>query len=76
MQPDHKFIVTGNSSDFFVLARYNTDGSLDNSFSEDGLILIDSILSKDIVVQPNVKIIVAGTGDAYTTYAKYGSPSI
>ena len=67
MQPDNKFLVTGNSSDFFVLARYEQDGELDSSFDEDGLILTDSILSKDVVVQPNGKILVAGTMGGSTT---------
>ncbi|HSQ18140.1 MAG TPA: VCBS domain-containing protein [Anaerolineales bacterium] len=68
LQPDNKFVVTGNSDEFFVLARYNEDGSLDESFDEDGLIMIDSILGKDVAIQPNGKIIVAGTGDPYTFY--------
>ena len=35
-QPDGKIVAVGESHGNFALARYNTDGSLDTSFSGDG----------------------------------------
>lgn len=70
-QPDGKVILAGysyNGSDNdFALARYNTNGSLDNSFSTDGK-LIMSIGSGDdnayaVALQPDGKLVVAGLYD-------------
>ena len=50
----------------FAVARYNADGSLDNSFSYDGKAttnLIDKEHANGIVLQPNGKIIVAGSAN-------------
>jgi uncharacterized delta-60 repeat protein len=71
LQPDGKIIVVGASfltittsvSDFAV-ARYNPDGSPDNSFSDDG-IFWRGFVSVDesgnaVALQPDGKIIVAG----------------
>ena len=45
IQPDGKLVVVGISnasgSSDFAIARYNTNGSLDTSFSTDGLLTID-----------------------------------
>jgi uncharacterized delta-60 repeat protein len=41
VQPDNKILVSGNTSDTKVIfiARFNSDGSIDNTFSGDGLAL-------------------------------------
>ncbi len=36
IQPDGKIVVAGQTGTAFALARYNTDGTLDSSFSGDG----------------------------------------
>ncbi len=36
LQPDGKILVAGRSGEYFALARYNADGTLDASFDADG----------------------------------------
>ncbi len=63
LQPDGKIIVTGSSSSKIMVARYNPDGSMDNSFGLDGVATTE-ITSQDygssVVLQPDGKIVVAG----------------
>lgn len=51
----------------FALVRYNADGSLDNSFSGDGILASDfnasSDQAHDILVQPDGKIVAIGTSE-------------
>ena len=70
IQPwDQKIVVAGycsNGSDWdFALARYNADGSLDTSFSDDGIVTTPVGLSSDygysVALQPDHKIVVAGS---------------
>ena len=65
-QPDGKFVVAGTGGGVnFSVARYNADGSLDNTFSGDGKVVtaigtdVDS-RAYDVVIQPDGKIVVAG----------------
>jgi serralysin len=80
VQADGKILVAGDSSSSsrspqFALARYNTDGSLDTSFSGDGLVSEISFgsyissFAKKVTVQADGKILVAGrvTDDYYHT---------
>jgi competence ComEA-like helix-hairpin-helix protein len=64
LQPDGKIVVTGGSDSALVLARYNTDGSLDPSFDGDGSLLTDfdglSAVGFSVDLQPDGKILVAG----------------
>jgi uncharacterized delta-60 repeat protein len=70
LQPDGKIILAGRSSYYemydFALARYNTNGSLDTSFSGDGLVSTN-ILGDDhayaAALQPDGKILLAGYSD-------------
>ena len=45
LQPDGKIVVVGTSSRYpqfdMAVARYNPDGSLDTSFSSDGMVKVD-----------------------------------
>ena len=67
IQADQKIVVAGishNGTDNdFALVRYNIDGTLDNSFGDNGKVVTD-INNNDfvhaVVVQPDGKIIVAG----------------
>ena len=68
IQSDHKIVAGGytqNSNEYdFALARYNADGSLDNSFGNNGVVttsiwhLDDEISS--IAIQSDGKIVAAG----------------
>lgn len=86
IQSDGKYLIGGSYSALparlFALARYNPDGSIDSSFSDDGLIL-DSIGTSNylssLAVQPDGKIVVSGTGypafsdDSYFFIARYNT---
>jgi competence ComEA-like helix-hairpin-helix protein len=69
LQPDGRIVVGGRSlisSDFdFALARYNSDGSLDKTFDNDGRVTTDFGNSidwgNDIELLPDGRIIVVGT---------------
>jgi uncharacterized delta-60 repeat protein len=68
IQPDGKIVVAGagEGSAFgaLVVYRFNTDGSLDTSFDGDGKFLLtqfDRSEGNDIVIQPDGKLVIAGT---------------
>jgi uncharacterized delta-60 repeat protein len=65
LQPDGKIVVAGDGPNQFGIARYNSDGSLDSSFSGDGVSSVpvpNGISSaKDVVLQPDGKIVAVGT---------------
>lgn len=72
LQADEKIVVAGRASsgthEDMALARYNPDGSLDNTFSGDGIIVSSVGSGNDeaygMVVQPNGRIVIAGfSGD-------------
>ncbi len=71
VQPDGKIIITGisgisgNSSENrnFTTVRYHTDGSLDQSFGDGGIVITDfddTDGARSVVLQSDGKIIVAG----------------
>jgi uncharacterized delta-60 repeat protein len=66
MQADEKIVVAGttNGSTDFILARYNTDGELDPSFGNGGVIITDIGSPTDflnaVVINPDGKIIAGG----------------
>ncbi|HEX8181916.1 MAG TPA: Calx-beta domain-containing protein, partial [Pyrinomonadaceae bacterium] len=65
IQADGKIIaVGGGTSGDFEIARYNSDGNLDNSFDGDGKLTIDFFggvdLAQALVIQPDEKIVVVG----------------
>jgi uncharacterized delta-60 repeat protein len=74
LQSDGKIVLAGSRSDFangafqMSLARYNPDGSLDNTFDGDGKLLSGSLSTLDgegssyaMVIQKDDKIIVSGS---------------
>ena len=84
LQPDGKIVVAGfNASDTnsdFVLARYNGNGSLDTTFHTDGKLTTDfgyDDTAQAISLQPNGKIVVAGSSDNGSSFgfalARYNS---
>lgn len=70
IQPDGRIIIGGStrkekdSASEFVLVRYNSDGSIDNSFGNQGRVNISEsvsgITAKEFVIQPDGKIAVVG----------------
>jgi uncharacterized delta-60 repeat protein len=67
IQPDGKIVVAGTSSSDFAVLRYNTDGTPDASFGTNGSV-VTPVLSgtdsgRDLVLQPDGKIVVAGTSN-------------
>ena len=74
LQSDGKILAVGNMKTIyddhdFALARYNPDGSLDTSFDGDGLVTTDFFgdqdIARDVLLQPDGKIVVAGEADKY-----------
>ena len=67
VQPDGRIVVVGSASNGasldFAIARYDTNGSLDDTFSGDGKKMIDFGSSdglQGVAIQPDGKIVVAG----------------
>lgn len=82
LQPDGKIIVAGNndnrSTQFnFAVARYNSNGTPDNSFNGDGKLLVTSIgnadLCRAVSLQTDGKILLAGYSfaDAYFDSSRF-----
>jgi uncharacterized delta-60 repeat protein len=80
VQPDGKIVVAGFAlragiDGDFALVRYNPDGSLDASFGAGGVVTTDLGTSGDdaraIVIQPDGRIVVAGTADEDVALARY-----
>jgi len=89
IQGDGKIVVAGytpildemgESYSDFALVRYNTDGSLDKSFSDDGMLISSVSYADDIptsmVIQADGKIVVAGYSSINEQYEKYSFCSI
>lgn len=74
VQSDGKIVVAGTADtgagDHFALARYNTDGNLDTTFSQDGKQTtdfgFDDEQSDAMAIQSDGKIVVAGTAYSNT----------
>jgi uncharacterized delta-60 repeat protein len=69
LQPDGNIVAAGytidnNSQASFALARYQPDGTLDTTFSDDGKLTLALGLGSvnDLVFQPDSKIVAIGTG--------------
>lgn len=73
VQPDGKIVVAGFASNSvtgkdFALVRYNTDGSLDNTFGTNGVVTTDVQLGSediayDLALQTDGKIVLGGSSD-------------
>jgi uncharacterized delta-60 repeat protein len=81
LQGDGKIVVAGTvdqGGQVFGVARYNSDGSLDTTFGVDGLAIApfyywEQAAASGVAVQPDGKIVVAGTGAALVTLARFNS---
>jgi uncharacterized delta-60 repeat protein/LPXTG-motif cell wall-anchored protein len=77
LQADGKILVSGvsynNSTSYFAVVRYNTNGSLDNTFGTGGKVTTDFDNNRSeamaITSQADGKIILAGTAYIGSTYA-------
>ena len=87
IQPDGKILLAGEANDsresVFALARYNTDGTLDNGFSGDGKQTTSFSLGSGgvnaLLLQPDGKIIAVGSSRYLFALARYnsdGSPDL
>jgi uncharacterized delta-60 repeat protein len=76
IQADGKIVAAGNEFHDCFLARYNTDGSLDSTFDGDGKVSTDFGVAAAfyaIKIQPDGKILVAGTNYDDFLLARYTS---
>ena len=75
VQADGKILVAGTSDYNFALARYTADGSLDTSFSGDGMLATDFFGMDDwgrsVTVQADGKILLAGGSNGDFSLARY-----
>ena len=64
VQADGKILVAGECEGDFAIVRYNTDGSLDTTFSNDGKVITtfgSSEFINSVIVQPDGKILAVGS---------------
>ncbi|MEI7696295.1 MAG: delta-60 repeat domain-containing protein, partial [Chlorobium sp.] len=79
MQSDGKILVVGyslNRTNNISIARYNSDGSLDNTFSGDGKIMVDYGGNEQgyaVTVDPDGKILVSGHSDSNVVLLRYNA---
>lgn len=67
LQPDGKILVTGQTGPLPLVMRYLPDGTLDGTFSGDGMATIMTVYpsaAKDVALQADGKIVVAGRSDS------------
>ena len=74
VQADGKIVAVGGggSSNDFLLARYNVDGSLDASFGTGGKVVTDFggfDGAEAVAIQPDSKIVAVGRGGVLTRFA-------
>jgi uncharacterized delta-60 repeat protein/uncharacterized repeat protein (TIGR01451 family) len=74
VQPDGKIVMGGIANYNFGIFRYNTNGTLDNSFGTGGKVYIDfgaSDYCQSVLYQPDGKILAVGSfTDDYSTFSK------
>ena len=78
IQSDGKIVTAGTAYSYtaFALARYNTNGSLDNTFDSAGIVITPMGLNtyaSSIAIQSNGKIVVAGRNQNDFTLVRYNN---
>jgi uncharacterized delta-60 repeat protein len=72
LQTDGKILVTGGSANLFILLRCNTDGSMDTSFNDTGIVTTDIgsgvDIGTDVAVQSDGRILVVGQSSNGSNY--------
>ena len=83
LQPDGKLVAAGracaNFACDFALARYLPDGSLDPTFGVGGKVITDlggNNQAGALVLQPDGKLVAAGSAGGDFALARYGTPGI
>jgi uncharacterized delta-60 repeat protein len=76
IQPDGRIIIAGESSYAFLVARYNSNGTLDSTFGNgDGFALVSSSNNwdhgRDAVLQADGKIILVGSAQLNSPYESF-----
>jgi len=79
VQADGKIVVAGRvgwPEEEFTVVRYNIDGSLDTTFDDDGIIIMDfgvnkPSLANGVVIDADGKIVVAGYSSSVLALARY-----
>ncbi|MDX3727204.1 calcium-binding protein [Streptomyces caniscabiei] len=80
LQPDGKIVVVGMSwreyenCCWFVVARYNADGTLDDTFSGDGRVFADiggPTEALDVAIDANGRIVAAGYSGGFVAVARF-----
>jgi uncharacterized delta-60 repeat protein len=75
IQPDGRIIIAGESSYEFLVARYNSNGTLDTTFSGEGFALVNFSSNwdhgRDAVLQADGKIILVGIAEVNTPYDSF-----
>jgi uncharacterized delta-60 repeat protein len=77
VQPDGRIVVSGSTdAHAFALARFNPDGSADATFGSNGAVTThfssgSSDMASDLLLQPDGKIVVAGTSNGDFALARY-----
>ena len=67
LQPDNKILIAGRSIGEVALARLNPDGSLDESFDENGIVVTpDGETAYAMTILPDGKILVGGVAGTET----------
>ncbi|MCP4350252.1 MAG: hypothetical protein GY795_32655, partial [Desulfobacterales bacterium] len=79
IQPDQKIVVAGEynafhlgHNNYFALARYTSNGSLDSTFGTDGKVTADfggHDIGRSVAVQPDGKIVAAGYSETNGDFA-------
>lgn len=80
LQKDGKIVISGSSKNNvnldFALVRYNNDGTLDNTFSGDGILISDfggNEYPRALAIQADGKIVIAGSIDSRLAVARYNA---
>jgi uncharacterized delta-60 repeat protein len=85
LQPDGRIVVAGESWNIpedpeldsdFILARYNIDGTLDNTFGTNGMVITDIAKSDrwhSVALRPDGKIMTVGTSAYDFVLTRYNS---
>jgi uncharacterized delta-60 repeat protein len=74
LQADGRLLIVGTAGSELIVVRYNADGTVDTGFGTRGEVQTDLgayASAAGIVVQPNGKIIVAGSADQHFVLARY-----
>jgi uncharacterized delta-60 repeat protein len=71
---DGKLLVAGSSADYFAVARYNANGTLDGSF-DDGVVITDfgpfAERALGLALGPDLKIVAGGVNRDHIAIARY-----